>query len=95
MVLRSQMHREMGIGSGDYLLIAQSVGAIHRNSKSYFADVCKQLGLQASAQGVAQTLTLMLTGLGSSPSEGPTRTPQVKDAGPHRYGLPGLMRLHL
>ena len=31
MVLRSQMHKELGIGSGDYLLIAQSVGAIHRN----------------------------------------------------------------
>ena len=51
MVLRSQMHREMGIGSGDYLLIAQSVGAIHRNSKSYFADICKQLGYSFRTRG--------------------------------------------
>ena len=51
MVLRSQMHREMGIGSGDYLLIAQSVGAIHRNSKAYFADVCRQLGYPFRTRG--------------------------------------------
>ena len=51
MVLRSQMHREMGIGSGDYLLIAQSVGAIHRNSKSYFADICRQLGYKFRTRG--------------------------------------------
>ena len=51
LVLRSQMHREMGIGSGDYLLIAQSVGAIHRNSKSYFADICRQLGYKFRTRG--------------------------------------------
>lgn len=51
MVLRSQMHRELGIGSGDYLLIAQSVGAIHRNSKAYFQDVCKQLGYPFRTRG--------------------------------------------
>ena len=51
MVLRSQMHKELGIGSGDYLLIAQSVGAIHRNSKAYFADVCRQLRIPFRTRG--------------------------------------------
>ena len=51
MVLRSQMHKEMGIGCGNYLLIAQSVGTIHRNSKAYFADVCRQLGYSFRTRG--------------------------------------------
>ena len=51
MTLRSQYHKEMGIGSGDYILIAQSVGAIHRNSKAYFGDVCKQLGIPFRTRG--------------------------------------------
>ena len=44
MVLRSQMHKEMGIGSGDYMLVAQTAKAIHVNSGAYFQDVCRQLG---------------------------------------------------